>query len=364
MKVSFPHMGYLSIPVTNMLTSLGVEVVETPPITKTTVDLGSAYSPEGACLPYKIIMGNFLECMDRGADTFVSVCGAGKCRLGFYNAIQKIQLSKRKNIQFYAIDTNNLFRSIYHFLRKTVPDAGHMTILKQLAVAVKSLQALDAINEAKSRFGSRSHAPDSIIDIANNSFKEFGNCQTFADIHYKKDKILDLLQPFGVDTGLEPPKVALVGELYLLLEPYVNHYIEDVLVRQGVEVKKFIYTGDWVYTNTLLSGLGLYNEEKAYQKQAKPYLNHHVGGDGLKSVGTALGCAQKGYAGVIHIYPFGCMPEVVAQYALKNIASDFNLPMLSLSIDEHASDVGILTRIEAFVDCIKRRQQGEKKKHS
>ncbi|WP_371362744.1 hypothetical protein SRRS_38210 [Sporomusa rhizae] len=356
MKVSFPHMGYLNIPVTNMLTSLGVEVVETPPITKNTIDLGSLYSPEGVCLPYKMTLGNFLECMDRGADTFVSVCGAGKCRLGFYNAIQKIQLSKRKNIQFYAIDTNNLFRSLYRFLRKTVPHAGHMDILKQLAMAVKSLQALDTINDAKSRYGARSLTPDNIVDIANASMKNFGKCRTFHDIYSTRNDILELLQLFQTDTGLEPPKVALVGELYLLLEPYVNHYIEDVLVKQGVEVKKFVYTGEWVYANTLLSGLGLYSEEKAYQKQAKPYLNHHVGGDGLKSVGTALWCAQNGYAGVIHIYPFGCMPEVVAQYALKNIASDFNLPLLSLSIDEHSSDVGILTRVEAFVDCIKRRK--------
>ena len=107
----------------------------------------------------------------------------------------------------------------------------------------------------------------------------------------------------------------------------------------------------------LLSKLGLYSEETAYEKQAKPYLNHHVGGDGLKTVGTALWCAQNGFHGVIHIYPFGCMPEVVAQYALKNIASDYQLPVLTLSVDEHSSDVGILTRIEAFVDCLKQRKR-------
>ncbi|MDF2568970.1 MAG: hypothetical protein K0R55_574, partial [Sporomusa sp.] len=48
--------------------------------------------------------------------------------------------------------------------------------------------------------------------------------------------------------------------------------------------------------------------------------------------------------------------EIVAQYALKNIAHDFNLPLLSLSVDEHSSDVGVLTRLEAFVDCIKRKK--------
>jgi predicted nucleotide-binding protein (sugar kinase/HSP70/actin superfamily) len=82
-----------------------------------------------------------------------------------------------------------------------------------------------------------------------------------------------------------------------------------------------------------------------------------VGGDGLKSVGTSLWCARQGYDGIIHAFPFGCMPEIVAQYALRNVAADYGLPLLTLSVDEHASDVGMTTRIEAFVDCIKRKKR-------
>ncbi|SMC31891.1 hypothetical protein [Sporomusa malonica] len=360
MKVSYPHMGYLSIPVFNMLTNLGVEVVEAPAITKKTLELGSLYSPEGVCLPYKINMGNFLESIDKGADTFVTVCGAGKCRLGFYNAVQKIQLSKTKDVGFYTIDTNHLFTSLYHFLQTVAPQASRLEIVKQITMAIKTLKALDAINNAKNFYGSRSNTPDAIIDIANNSARAFTHCQALRDIKDKQDTIIQLIRPMSEDTASETPKIGLVGEFYMLLEPYVNYRIEDVLIKRGIEVKKFVNTGAWVYSNTLLSSLGLYNEEKAYQKQASPYLNHHVGGDGLKSVGTTLWCARNGYDGIIHVYPFGCMPEIVAQYALKNIAHDFNLPLLSLSVDEHSSDVGVLTRLEAFVDCIKRKNSANK----
>ncbi len=356
MKVSYPHMGYLSIPVYDLLTNLGVEVVEAPPISKKTVELGSLYSPEGVCLPYKINMGNFLESIDKGADTFVTVCGAGKCRLGFYHAVQKIQLSKTKDIRFFTIDTNHLFTELYQFLQSVAPRASRLEIVKQLTVAIKKLKALDTINNAKNFYGSRSATPDIIIDIANTSTREFINCRTFRDVKDKQDQVIQLIKAMSEATASHTPKVGLVGEFYLLLEPYVNYRVEDILVKHGIAVKKFVNTGEWVYSNTLLSLLGLYNEEKAYQKQARPYLNHHVGGDGLKSVGTTLWCAQHGYDGIIHVYPFGCMPEIVAQYALKNIAQDFDLPLLSLSVDEHSSDVGILTRLEAFIDCIKRRK--------
>lgn len=364
MKVSYPHMGYLSTPVHNMLTNLGVEVVEAPPISKKTVEVGSMYSPEGVCLPYKINMGNFLESIDKGADTFVTVCGAGKCRLGFYNAVQKIQLSKLSDFSLYTIDTNHLFNGLYKFLKSVAPGASNLEIVKQLSMAIKTLKALDFINCTKNIYGARAKTPDKIIDIANNAATEFTNCQTLKDIKEKQDRVSQLIKEISEDTDSQTPKVGLVGEFYLLLEPYVNYRVEDVLVKQGIEVKKFVNTGEWIYSNTLLSLLGLYNEEKAYHKQARPYLNHHVGGDGLKSVGSTLWCAQNGYDGIIHIYPFGCMPEIVAQYALQNIAQDFNLPLLSLSVDEHSSDVGILTRLEAFVDCIKRRKNRANEKAS
>ncbi|MEG6585767.1 hypothetical protein [Dendrosporobacter sp. 1207_IL3150] len=355
MKVSYPHMGYLNIPVNNMFNNLGIEVIETPPITKKTIELGSFYSPEGVCLPYKINIGNFLESIERGADTLINVCGAGKCRLGFYNAVQKIELEKRKNLTFYNIDTNNLFRSLYSFLRESVPHVSRLEIVKSIAMAVQTLKALDAVSSAKNLYGARLDNPEEIIKIYSSALKDFTECRSFNDINKTKKEAVELIEKVGKQSKRKPARIGLIGEFYILLEPYVNHMIEEVLIKQGIEVKKFVYTGDWAYSNTLLSSLGLYNEEKEYLDQAKPYMNYHVGGDGLKSVGSALWCARNNFDGIIHVYPFGCMPEVVAQYALKNLVNDYNMPLLSLSIDEHSSDVGIMTRIEAFADCIKRK---------
>jgi predicted nucleotide-binding protein (sugar kinase/HSP70/actin superfamily) len=356
LKVTYPHMGYLNIPILSMLNNLGVEVIEAPPISKKTVELGSLYSPEGVCLPYKINMGNFIESIDQGADTLVSICGAGKCRLGFYNAVQKIHFEEKGKLQFYMLNINHLFSELYCFLRTMAPHASRLAVLKNIAMGIKLLKALDAMNEAKNFYGARTNTPEQIIDICRDGSRELANYTDFKKINLIRDTTINLIGSLCDNNHSRLPRVVLIGEFYVLLEPYINHSIEDLLIKQGIEVKKFVYTGNWVYSNTFLQALGLYNEEKAYLDQAKPYLNYHVGGDGLKSVGSALQCARDGYDGIIHIYPFGCMPEVVAQSALKNIASDYNLPLLTLSIDEHSSDVGIVTRIEAFADCIKRKK--------
>ncbi|WP_425060109.1 hypothetical protein SCACP_07560 [Sporomusa carbonis] len=360
MKVTYPHMGYLNIPVFNMLNNLGMEVIEAPPISQKTLELGSLYSPEGVCLPYKINMGNFLESIDQGADTLITICGAGKCRMGFFNAVQKISLAAKKKLQFFTINTENLFRDLYRFLRQTT-GSGRLAVIKNIAMAVQTLKALDAINDAKNCYGARASAPEQIINICDSGVQQFAGCRNFSDISYTRDMVIDLMKNVTNSMESRPAKVALLGEFYVLMEPYVNHMIENLLIKQGIEVKKFVSTGEWVYSKAFLQSLGLYNEEKDCLNQARPYLNYHVGGDGLKSVGSALWSAQNGYDGIIHVYPFGCMPEVVAQYALKNIASDYNLPLLSLSLDEHSSDVGIITRVEAFADCIKRKQHCKEK---
>jgi len=48
-----------------------------------------AHSPEFACLPLKINIGNFIEALEKGADTIVMAGGVGPCRFGYYGQVQK-----------------------------------------------------------------------------------------------------------------------------------------------------------------------------------------------------------------------------------------------------------------------------------
>ncbi|MCX7781023.1 MAG: hypothetical protein N2491_08960 [Negativicutes bacterium] len=358
MKVVYPHMGYLNIPINHMLNSLDISYVPTPRITKRTVEIGSLHSPESVCLPYKLTLGNLLEGIDAGANCLVTICGAGKCRLGFYNTVQKISVSKvmSEPFSFYAINTSTgLFNSLYNFLRKASPRSSRITIAYSIAKAIKMLKAIDTMNDAKNYYGPRSSNPELLIDIYKTNVTKLDKCQSFKEIEHIKDQTLELMRSCADET-MKPLKVGLLGEFYVVVEPYVNFEIEDTLVKLGVEVKRLVSTADWAYAQTLLRALKLYNEETEHLDGARPYMNYHVGGEGLKTASEALRCAKNGYDGIIHAYPFGCMPEVVSEYALKRITADFDLPMLALSLDEHSSGVGLTTRIEAFIDCLRRRK--------
>jgi predicted nucleotide-binding protein (sugar kinase/HSP70/actin superfamily) len=56
------------------------------------------------------------------------------------------------------------------------------------------------------------------------------------------------------------------------------------------------------------------------------------------------------------------MPEIVAKTILPTVSKDMGIPIMSLVIDEHSSETGFLTRIEAFTDLIRRRQQKSRAK--
>jgi predicted nucleotide-binding protein (sugar kinase/HSP70/actin superfamily) len=82
-------MGNMAVAIKSMLEFVGLEVVVPPPISKKTLNLGTQHSPEFACLPLKINLGNFLEAYELGANTIVMAGGWGPCRFGYYAQVQR-----------------------------------------------------------------------------------------------------------------------------------------------------------------------------------------------------------------------------------------------------------------------------------
>lgn len=74
-----------------------------------------------------------------------------------------------------------------------------------------------------------------------------------------------------------------------------------------------------------------------------------------KTVGEAIGFAEDGVDGILHIFPFTCMPENMALEVLQKVSEDLTVPIMSLSFDEHTSKTGLITRLEAFADMVARR---------
>ena len=147
--------------------------------------------------------------------------------------------------------------------------------------------------------------------------------------------------------------MGITGEFYVVLEPFSNLDVESELGKLGVEVRRTTFVSEWTKFSLFLNPLGI-SEKDRIHKAALPYLKRDIGGDGWESVGEKVLHAKE-YDGIIHLAPFTCMPEIVAQNIMPKTKE--NIPVLTILCDEQLAKPGMLTRLEAFVDLLERRRR-------
>ena len=95
------------------------------------------------------------------------------------------------------------------------------------------------------------------------------------------------------------------------------------------------------------------------ERMAKPYLMRDIGGDALECVSDVVFADENGKDGIIHISPFTCMPEIMSQNIFPTIRGEHEIPLLTLIMDEQTGKAGYITRLEAFVDLMRRKKRAK-----
>ena len=87
-KIAFPQMGNYQIPARYLFSHiLNADILESQSITENTIELGSKYSPDFVCTPFKYTLGTLIEDLNNGADTLIQF--GGGCRYGYYFELQE-----------------------------------------------------------------------------------------------------------------------------------------------------------------------------------------------------------------------------------------------------------------------------------
>ena len=357
MKITFPHLGYCYIPLKSFFSALGHQVIVPPPITRKTINLGTRHGPEFACYPLKLGVGNFIEAMEMGADTLVMGGGIGPCRFGYYAQVQH-DILKSLGYKFRMLVVEPPLghaRQVVALAREFKGERSWLAVIAAGRLALAKLHACDQLHRASLRLRPRAKDKADFARLYRQALTDIDDAATLAAVATARGANLKKMEALPQVPG-NPPRVALVGEVYLITEPVSNLHIEEKLGNMGVEVIRHVWISEWLKVNIFLDFLRLHREESA-EKIAKPYLSCFVGGHGQHSVGETLKAAQEGMDGVIHIYPFTCTPEIVARGIMQKIALDKGLPLVCFSLDEHSGEAGFLTRLEAFVDILGQRKR-------
>lgn len=355
MKVTFPHMGNIYIPLKSFFETLDIDVVVPPPCTNKTLELGVQYSPEFACLPLKLNIGNFIEALEKGADTIVMAGGVGPCRFGLYCEVQEVIL-KNLGYKFQMVVLEPPVSGLIDIIKKLKVITNRKEnslgkILYSTKIAWKKALLLDKLD----RIANKLRAHERVKNETNKAYsKVISILEQEHDEHQLEileKNMLDMFSKIRVDKNRTPAKIAIVGEIYTVLEPFVNLEIEKQLGELGAEVSRSIYITDWIKVNLYPSFLKPKEHNKILE-MSKPYINCFVGGHGQETVAQVVRYSKEGFDGVIQLLPFTCMPEIVAKSVLQTVSQDKSIPVMTLVLDEHSAEAGIRTRLEAFVDMI------------
>lgn len=67
---------------------------------------------------------------------------------------------------------------------------------------------------------------------------------------------------------------------------------------------------------------------------------------------------QDDIDGIIQVNAFGCGTDsLLGEEAQRRVKKESDCPILSISLDEHSGEAGLLTRLEAFCDMVKRKKR-------
>ena len=298
---------------------LGAEVVVSPPTTQATLAAGSSRVVADTCLPVKVFCGHVLALVEKCDYVFIPALRSVKSKI--YNCSKFLGLPDMTRavipecppILDIDIDINKGKRRLYQAIYKL----GRHLSWNPLKIRRAALAAWQAHQEYKALMVNESLTPPQAI--ARISGAETPSPQ------------------------IGKPAIALVGHPYLLYDELINHRLIHRLEQAGYQTP----TPEMLTPEQLETGVT--------KLTGRPYWTYEE-----EVVGSGGHYLESGVDGVIGVVAFGCGPDSLMMDMVQRRAIKLKTtPFMSLTLEEHSAEAGVITRLEAFLDMIQRRKRRE-----
>jgi len=212
----------------------------------------------------------------------------------------------------------------------------------------------------------------------------------------QKKLMADIVRRFSAlefDYTIRKPQIGVVGEIYVRSHPFANNNVIKQLESLGAACN-LAPLAEWVYytnfmrldsakrsrdfKNYLVNFMTDFLErriekalaaplENKFGKLAegktselldysRPYMDTSFEGEAILSIAKTVEFFHDGFAGVVNVMPFSCMPSTIVGSITPLLSKDCgNMPILNISFDG-SEDATFQTRLEAFFQQCCRRQ--------
>ena len=347
-KVALPRYGEYNCALKYVVEQgFEAQCILPPQLSRRTEDLGAANSPDLVCTPFKTTLGSMIEALEAGADTIIMVPGA--CRLNYFGELQE-QILRDLG---YSFDFINLSlyntgkkRDILRALKVINPRYSVVKVGRSMYEAAQMVEYLDDITSLYYQncgFDPAGKYPK----IYRKFISDLYAAQSPADIREAYSKADHGFTDITLQKPPDPIRIGIIGDYYTVMDPFSNLEIEQKLADMGVEVHRLMNI-----TNDMLR-----NSEKNKQVKIRAFSEYSMGASSTADIWQAQNFAERAFDGLIQVKSAFCMPETDIMPVLANLSRDYKIPVLYLTYDSQTSDVGLMTRLEAFYDMVEMRKK-------
>ena len=349
-KISFPRYAEYNCAFRYIVEeALGARYVMPPVLTRRTMELGAKYSPDFVCTPFKTALGSMIEALEAGADTLLMTHGL--CRLGYYGELQE-QILRDLGYQFDFINLSDYDMSkkkeYLRIVRRINPRVNPARFLAEFLEGVRMVEYVDDITAEYYKNCGFDAAGGAYQRAYQDFLTAMYTAHSRSDVEAGYRTAKGALRSVPLDKPQRPLRVGVVGEFYTAMDAFSNLELEQKLADMRVEVHRWMNV-----TNQFLR----YSGQKNMHVKIRDLCAYEMGPTSTANIWYARECAERGFDGLVHIKSASCTPEIDVMPVLQNISADYKIPVLYLTYDAQTSDVGLMTRLEAFYDMIEMRKK-------
>ena len=300
-----------------LLEDLGAEVVVSRPTSKRLLEEGVRHCVDDICVPVKLYYGHLLDLMETVDCIFASrVVSVEKADHDTYTCPKLIGLPDmiKGSVEGlppmleFVVDVQN--RPLKAGVRDLASALGaHQSLVRP---ALRHGLAVQSIYEARLLDGDE---PDSAMERA---FSGVGRRER---------------QPVEGDIT-----IALVGHEYIIHDYYLSHNLPRKRACLGARVLDASQVPPAQVERELARYRGI---SWSYEKELLGSASHFLRRDDVDGVMLVMG--------------FACGPDsIIGEIITREVRRPDSPPLTTLVLDEHTGEAGVSTRVEAFVDLLRR----------
>ena len=302
---------------------LGVELILSPPTNKKIVEEGVTHGFGELCIPVKIYYGHVLKLVRENPDLD-------------YIFVPRY-VSEVKEAFFCP-----KFLSLPDII-KILP--GIPKILN-FEVNVKEFPLATSVVELGKELG---RTQNQSLDAYREAQKYFDEYHKFlrdgASVNHAL-RLVERNRPFTLPKKKQKGdlKFLLLGHGYNIFDTFINLDFQKKLQDQGAEVFTIENMPESVFKKPVI-----------INKRLRNYWVHEE--EIMQSIRYFLTKGRGEIDGVIFLISFACGPDSLISELIMRDMKVVGLPFLEIIMDEHSGEAGLLTRVESFVEMVRRKKK-------